>query len=168
MAATKVVADFSCPWNESTGKATCHQKPAPSDRVRDLLLAELLKLGLPASHKSEVFFRVLESPGSGWSLMSAVYSHEHDGKADLCEVVAVSEGSGELRTIRRLPIKTTDADVPDATTWEPLDITDVSGDGKIEFVLQTDAYEDHWLEVVAPDSNGGAFKTVFSGLGYYL
>jgi hypothetical protein len=49
-----------------------------------------------------------------------------------------------------------------------LDITDVSGDGKIEFVLQTDAYEDHWLEVVAPDSNGGAFKTVFSGLGYYL
>jgi hypothetical protein len=36
----------------------------------------------------------------------------------------------------------------------------------MEIVLQGDAYEDHWLEVVKfePDS----LKTIFSGLGYYL
>jgi len=36
----------------------------------------------------------------------------------------------------------------------------------MEFVLRGDAYENHWLEVVSVQ--GDSFKTIFSGLGYYL
>jgi hypothetical protein len=32
--------------------------------------------------------------------------------------------------------------------------------------LEGDAYEDHWLEV--DKMQGGTFRKVFSGLGYYL
>jgi hypothetical protein len=124
-------------------------------------------MGLPANRKTAVFYKVLDSPSLGWSLMSAVYSHAQGGKVDLCQIVAATNRAGELRVLRKLPLKTTDADVPDAVTWSPLDITDVFGNGTIEFVLQADAYENHWLEMVAPDSEG-SFKTIFAGLGYYL
>jgi hypothetical protein len=38
--------------------------------------------------------------------------------------------------------------------------------GQSEFILEGDAYENHWLEVVG--MKDGVFKTTFSGLGYYL
>jgi hypothetical protein len=47
-----------------------------------------------------------------------------------------------------------------------VDIADVDGDGHLEVVLQGNAYENHWLEVVRIQD--GFFKTIFSGLGYYL
>jgi len=42
----------------------------------------------------------------------------------------------------------------------------VDGDGHMELILEGDAYEDHWFEVVSVKD--GSFKTIFSGLGYYL
>lgn len=65
-----------------------------------------------------------------------------------------------------MPFQKTDADVPQVTTWFPVDIADVDGDGQAEIVLEGDAYEDHWLEVF--DIQDDSFKTIFSGLGYYL
>jgi hypothetical protein len=38
--------------------------------------------------------------------------------------------------------------------------------GQLEFILEGDAYENHWLE--ADGMKDGALKTIFSGLGYYL
>jgi hypothetical protein len=42
----------------------------------------------------------------------------------------------------------------------------VDGDGQLEIILEGDAYENHWLEV--DKTQNGSFRTVFSGLGYYL
>jgi len=47
-----------------------------------------------------------------------------------------------------------------------VDLVDVDGDGRPELVLEGDAYEDHWLEVVRIED--GSVKTIFSGLGYSL
>jgi hypothetical protein len=74
--------------------------------------------------------------------------------------------SGRSSVLRKVPFQKTDADVPQVITWSLIDLADVDNDGQMEIVLQGDAYEDHWLEVVKfePDS----LKTIFSGLGYYL
>jgi hypothetical protein len=45
-------------------------------------------------------------------------------------------------------------------------IADMDGDGELEIILEGDAYENHWLEV--DKLQGGTFRKVFSGLGYYL
>jgi len=58
------------------------------------------------------------------------------------------------------------ADKNKVTTWSPLDLADVNADGQIEVILEGDAYEDHWIEVVG--MRGGSFRTIYSGLGYYL
>ena len=68
--------------------------------------------------------------------------------------------------LRKVPYQKTDADVPQVTTWFPVDIAYVDGDGQAEIVLEGDAYEDHWFEVF--DMQDGSFKTIFSGLDYYL
>jgi hypothetical protein len=52
------------------------------------------------------------------------------------------------------------------TTWSPIDLADVNGDGHIEVILEGDAYEDHWLEV--DNVQDGSTHTIFSGLGYHL
>jgi hypothetical protein len=56
--------------------------------------------------------------------------------------------------------------VPDVTNWTPLDLADTRGNGEVDVILVGDAYEDHWLEVVAV--HDGVAKTIFSGLGYSL
>jgi hypothetical protein len=40
-------------------------------------------------------------------------------------------------------------------------------DGHNEIILEGDAYEDHWIEVVTVGDDLSP-KTVFSGLGYYV
>jgi len=65
-----------------------------------------------------------------------------------------------------MPFQRTDADVPTITTWQMVDLVDVDGDERPELVLEGDAYEDHWLEVVRIED--GSVKTIFSGLGYSL
>ena len=85
---------------------------------------------------------------------------------ELCEVVAIIDQSTHLIILRKLPFQKTDVDVPDVTQWAPLDIANVEGDGREEVILEGDAYEDHWLEVVGVDN--GTASTIFSGLGYYL
>jgi hypothetical protein len=52
------------------------------------------------------------------------------------------------------------------TTWSPIDLADVDGDGRVDVILEGDAYEDHWLEVDTVQD--GSSRTIFSGLGYYL
>jgi hypothetical protein len=46
-------------------------------------------------------------------------------------------------------------------------VRDVNGDGTPDIVLEGDAYEDHWLEVISISKNF-TVRTIFSGLGYYL
>jgi len=63
-------------------------------------------------------------------------------------------------------LQKTNADKSTAITWFPMGIADADGDGQLEIILEGDAYENHWLEV--DQMQGGSFKKIFSGLGYYL
>jgi hypothetical protein len=166
---TKVIANYVCKENETDGTETCLQRGKPSPRDRSILIREMRRIGLPAQRDKEVHFTVLENKSSGWSLMAADYDHvSGTDLADLtiCEVIVVSNESGRPHVLHKVPFQKTSANESNLSTWSPVDIADVDGDGHMEFVLEGDALEDHWLEVVGVQD--GYFKTIFSGLGYYL
>ena len=161
----KLTVRFHCEWNEAAAKSTCQQIGKPSSQQRQLLLRELRQLGLPSAGDQEVTYIVVESV-SGWTLMAADYDQVDGTDLRACEIVIALDQSGKPYVLRSLRLQKTDSDVPAITQWSPLDIADIDGDGKVEFVLRGDAYENHWLEVVKIE--GGHAKTIFSGLGYYL
>lgn len=84
----------------------------------------------------------------------------------LTQVIAIVGKNSHVSVLRKAPFQKTDADKNTVTTWSLLDLADVNGDGQIELILEGDAYEDHWIEVVG--TKDASFRTIFSGLGYYL
>jgi hypothetical protein len=160
----KVIANFDCKWIEGVRK--CQQKGEPSSDVQNLLMNELHRLGLPSKAPGQIYFTDWESIKSSWSLVSADYERRVGDSVYLCQIIAIADQSLHLQILRKVKYQKTDADVPTVTTWSPLDLADADGDGKIDVILEGDAYEDHWFEV---DSvSDGASRTIFSGLGYYL
>jgi hypothetical protein len=162
---SKLTVSYYCDWDEAAAKSTCRQIGQPSTDQRDLLLRELRRIGLPSQGDQEVTYTLIESQ-SGWVLMSAHYDHSDGSDVDVCEVVVALDQAANLHILRSVKLQKTNNDVSDLTSWSPLDIADVDGDGQAEFVLRGDAYEDHWIEVVK--IQGESEKTIFSGLGYYL
>lgn len=160
----KVTADFHCTWVD--GVRNCKQQGEPSSQLRDILVGRLQALGLPAEAKGQIYFTVWQPIGSDWWLVEAYFDHIVGLDVTLCQVIAVVEQNSQVTVLRRVPFQKTDADKNTVTTWSPLDLADASGDGQIEIILEGDAYEDHWIEVVGMKDR--SFRTIFSGLGYYL
>jgi hypothetical protein len=165
-AAVEVIAAYKCEWNEHTQGAQCEQRGQPSSVVRAVLTRELQQLGLPANAKGQTFFTVWKSTSSGWTLATADYSRSIGSDIELCQVIVTIDQNSHVLVLRKLPFQKTDIDVPTVTQWSPIDLADIDGDGKADVVLEGDAYENHWLEVVSV--RDGSAKTVFSGLGYWL
>jgi hypothetical protein len=165
-AGVTVIADYKCEWSDSKQAAQCEQHGQPSAVVRNILITELHRLGLPDNASGQTYFEVWKSAHSGWSLAMAYYSRSVGDEVELCEVIVVIDESAHAIVLRKLPLQRTDRDVYTVTQWAPLDIADADGAGNEEIVLGGDEYENHWLEVVSV--RGGMAKTIFSGLGYYL
>ena len=66
----------------------------------------------------------------------------------ICEVIVLVNQNRQVHVLRELQLQKTDVDVPEVTTWSPIDLGDVDSDGHLEVVLEGDAYENHWFEVV--------------------
>jgi len=99
--------------------------------------------------------------------MKGSYDHLRGLELTFCEVIVVADASGGVHVLRKVPLqKAENVDTADFTSWSPVDIADADGDGHLEIVLEGNAYEDHWLQVVS--AQDGSIKTIFSGLGYYL
>ncbi len=160
------LADFECDWNEKKEEFECHQKGQPPSTVRDILMRELRRLGLPASVTGTTTFNVWKSTLGGPLIAAADYERVIGSDIELCQVIVAIEGDSRVTVLRKVPFQKTDADVPTVTQWSLVDLADVDGDGNIEIILEGDAYEDHWLEVVSV--RDGTVTTKFSGLGYYL
>jgi len=161
-----VIADYRCEWNTTKQTAECEQHGELPPAVRAILVRELHRAGLPANANGQTYFTLWRSTQSHWSLAVAYYSRQVRSELDLCEVITVIDDSSHAVVVRKLPFQKTDIDVPDVTQWVPIDIADVEGNGRDDIVLEGDAYENHWLEVVS--LRDGNVETVFSGLGYYL
>jgi hypothetical protein len=161
-----VKADFKCEWNTSKDEAECKQNGEPSSEVRSILVGQLRQLGLPANAEGKTYFTVWESTQAGWSVAEADYSRLAGSDIELCRVIVLIDKSSHVLRLRKLPFQKTDADVPAVTEWSLMDLADADGDGQVDVILEGDAYEDHWLEVISV--HDGAIKTIFSGLGYYL
>jgi hypothetical protein len=162
----KVLADFSCEWDEKEGKSICHQHGQPPSGIRTILVHEMRRLGLPIQAENEIRFTVLKANSFESILAGANYDHAAGQDLKLCSVIAVIDQQSNVHVLRKVPFQKTDADVPAVTSWSVLDLAQVDGDGQVDVILQGDAYEDHWLEVVSVKD--GSWKTIFSGLGYYL
>jgi hypothetical protein len=164
--AVEVLADYKCEWSESKQAAQCGQHGRPSTVVRNILTDELHRLGLSPDASGQTYFEVWKSVHSSWSVAMAYYSHSVGPDLELCEVIVVVDENSQVTVLRKLPFQKTDADMPTVTQWAPVDIADVDGAGREGIVLEGDAYENHWLEVISV--HDGSSKTIFSGLGYYL
>jgi hypothetical protein len=160
----KVDTAFECKWIEGIRK--CQQHGQPSSEIRNILMGELRRLGLPAKAKGQIYFNVWESPASGLTLASADYDHSAGNDLWLSQVIVIIDQRSHVSIVRKVRFQKRDADKPTVTTWSLIDLADVNGDGHIAVVLEGDAYEDHWLEVVSV--HDGSIRTIFSGLGYYL
>jgi hypothetical protein len=159
-----VTADFNCKWNEQ--KPQCDQHGRPPSEVRSVLIREMRKLGLPAEDEEQIYFGVWQSSSSGWSLAEAYHSRVVGDDMVLCQVILVVDRSSRVIVLRKVPFQKTDVDVPDVTTWSPLDVADVHGDGEVDVIFEADSYENHWFEVDRVQD--GSSQMIFSGLGYFL
>ena len=160
----RATADYECKWVE--GVRNCQQHGQPSPELRGMLLDELRRLGLPAKAKGQIYFTVWQAVGPGWSLAEAYYDHLAGSDVALCQVILIVDQNSHTFVLRKVPFQRTDADKNTVTTWSPLDLVDVKGDGQVDVILEGDAYEDHWIEV--DKLQDGHAHTIFSGLGYYL
>lgn len=161
-----VIAAFDCEWSVTDGRPKCRQRSQPSAATRSLLLREMRRLGLPTKAEKDIFFTVWQPSSAKWLLAAADYGQANGSQLALCQVILVVGPGGRVQTLRKVQFQKTNADVPTVTTWFPIGIADVDGDGQLEIILEGDAYEDHWLEV--DKMQGGSFRKIFSGLGYYL
>ncbi len=160
------LADFKCEWKETTQARECQQHGQPSTAVRDTVLRELHRLRLPPRDDKGVLFAVWKPASSGWVVAQGSYSQTVGSTLHICDVILVIDPHLHVTVLRKVPFQKTDADVPTVTTWSLIDIADVDGDNVPDIILEGDAYENHWLEVVS--MHDSSWKTTFSGLGYYL
>jgi hypothetical protein len=163
----KVIADYKCEWNETKNESECKRNGEMSAELRSILVKQLEKAGMPVNAKSdEIYFTVWQPKQANWLAAEAYYSRNIGSVLQLCEIVAIVDQSNRVTILRKLPWKETNNEVPEATTWSLIDIADTRGGGKLDIILEGDAYEDHWFEVIS--FQDGTAKTIFSGLGYYL
>ena len=141
-------------------------KGEPSSELRDIFVVKLRGLGLPAKPRGQIYFTVWQPTGLDWALVEAYNDHIEGSDVTLCQVIAIIDQNSQVSVLRKVPFQKTDADKNTVTTWSLLDLADVNADGQVEVILEGDAYEDQWIEVVG--MKDGSFKTIFSGLGYYL
>lgn len=160
-----VIVHYRCQWNETANAQQCDQHGQPAPMIRDVLLNQLRRLGLPSDAKGHTYFTVWKS-NSGWTLAGADYSRLAGTDLELCSALVILDQNSRVVPLRQLPFVQTDPEVPAVTRWSPIDLANVTGDGTVSIVLEGGAYEDHWIEVVT--FRDGVAKTVFSGLGYYL
>jgi hypothetical protein len=124
------------------------------------------QLGLPPKAEKDIYFTVWQPSSAKWILAAADYGQANGSALALCQTILVVDPGGHVQTLRKVRFQKTDADVPTVTTWFPMGIADVDGDGQLEIIMEGDAYEDHWLEVDKMQTD--SFRKIYSGLGYYL
>ncbi len=161
---TSPVAHYKCGWDDNTNKPTCKQVGSPPPKYLSALLDKMHQLGLPKQDDGKVLFSDLTSTSAGWSVLEAYYQQISGENMALCQFIAAVGPDKKLYELRKIRFQTTDAEKPLVTMWSPIDIATVSG--QPEFILEGDAYENHWFEAIG--IVGGELKTIFSGLGYYL
>ena len=161
-----VIAAFDCEWSVTDGRPKCRQRSEPPQAVRRLLLGEMRRLGLPARAEKDLYFTVWQPSSAKWLLAAADYGQANGSDLSLCQVIVVVHPGGRIQALRKVQFHKTNADAPTVTTWFPMGIADVAGDGQLDIILEGDAHQDHWFEV--DQMQGGSFRKVFSGLGYYL
>ncbi len=161
-----VMAAFDCEWSVTDGRPKCRQRSEPPPAIRNILLREMRQLGLPMKAEKDVYFTVWQPSSAKWLLAAADYGQANGSDLGLCQVILVVDPGGHIQMLRKVQFQKTNADVPTVSTWFPMGIADVDGDGQLEIIMEGDAYQNHWLEV--DKMQAGSFRKIYSGLGYYL
>ena len=123
---------------------------------------------MPPKVRGPIGLTVWKYRSSGWLVVDASYSRLVGDQVSLAQVILRIDQSSHVLVLRKCPFTAMGADdaTPDITEWSLVDIADVDGSGQPDIILEADAYEDHWFEVLSV--HAGKSETLFSGLGYYL
>jgi hypothetical protein len=130
-----VLAAFDCEWSATDGRPKCRQHSEPSPAIRSILVREMRRLALPAGAEKEIYFTVWQPSSAKWFLAAADYGQANGSDLRLCQVIVVVDADGHVQTLRKVRFQKTDTDVSTVTTWFPLGIADVDGDGQLEIIL---------------------------------
>jgi hypothetical protein len=76
-----------------------------SVETRTALIKEMRQAGLPESADKEVFFTVLDSKSTGWSLMEAYYGHVEGENLTTCQVIVARKQDGQIHLLRKVPFQ---------------------------------------------------------------
>lgn len=167
-AGVDVLARYHCTYNDEANQQHCVQLGQVSGALRSILIAQLRKVGLPAKATRGFAFTIWKYRSAGWIVADASYSALRGSKVSLCQVIVRIDKDSHVLILRKRPFITmgADADTPDITEWTLVDVADIEHSGHPDIVLEGDAYEDHWFEVLSV--HDGKCETIFSGLGYWL
>src|SRR5262249_22324633 len=103
----------------------------------------------PPTPTARTILRPGDRPHPACHRLLRIYQRPVGSDVELCQVIVIIDQSSHVRVLRKVPFQKTNMDVPAMTQWSPIDLADVDGDGRVDVILQGDAYEDHWLEVVS-------------------
>lgn len=167
-AGVEVLANYHCSYNDETNQQHCVQSGQVPPAILSILINELRKAGLRANARGHIGFTIWKYRAEGWLVADASYSKLAGDKVGLCQVIVRIDVESHVLVLRKCPfiVMEADADTPDITEWALVDVADADGSGRPDIVLEGDAYEDHWFEVLSV--HDGRCETIFSGLGYYL
>lgn len=167
-AGVDVLARYHCTYNDQANQEHCVQLGQVPAELRRTLIAQLRNVGLPATATGGFAFTVWRYRSAGWIVADVSYSALAGSKVSLCQVIVRVDKDSHVLILRKCPLITmgADADTPDITEWTLVDVADIEHSGHPDIVLEGDAYEDHWFEVLSV--HDGKCETLFSGLGYWL
>jgi hypothetical protein len=128
---------------------------------------QLAAIGAPATAQRGIYYSIYQPSSAPWQLVDATYLRYKGDILTECQVLAVIGPDSVPHVLHKVSCAKNDVDKPVFTEWNLVDVADADGDGRVEIILEADAYEDHWLEVIRVGDDL-KLETIFSGLGYWL
>jgi hypothetical protein len=163
----KTLASYHCDPEDTSRSYRCAQRGTVPAAVVEAMHGQLTAIGVPAAAQRGIYYSIYQPSSAPWKLVEATYLRYKGDILTECQVLAVLGTDSVPHVLHKASCTKNDVDKPVFTEWSLLDVADVNVDGRVEIILEGNAYEDHWLEVIRLREDLTP-EIIYSGLGYWL